>query len=284
MNMTPKPISWGPIQQSDLVRYAGASGDFNPIHYDAEAAQVAGFPRPIAQGMYTAGILAAAVEGWFPDRPVAKFSTRFRLPVSVGDVVETRCVSLMKAGDGLELELDVVRGGDVVVTGHATLGPSRSQAKGPSGAGMPRDAIPSDRAAFLEMWGEFVATDPDEPGDREMGETNWQRTSNVAGSLKCLIVEDDAGTPSGFLLYNVFDFTWSKKPICYLQDIHVRSQSRGKRLGQKLIEFLADRGRANGWYKIFWMTQRHNTSAQKLYQRVATERDYIRFDLMIDDP
>jgi acyl dehydratase len=53
----PSPRTFGPVSQTDIVRFAGAGGDFNPLHHDREFAGAAGFERPIAMGQFTAGLL-----------------------------------------------------------------------------------------------------------------------------------------------------------------------------------------------------------------------------------
>jgi GNAT superfamily N-acetyltransferase len=143
---------------------------------------------------------------------------------------------------------------------------------------MIRPAGPDDREAFLAMWDDFVATDPTEPGDRGLGQLNWDRITDSANPLSCLIAEAE-GEQVGFVLYLAFPFTWSRGDICYLEDIFVRPESRGAGHAARLIEALAAMGREKGWYKIFWMTQAHNVSAQRLYDRLALRRDYIRYDL-----
>ncbi len=72
------------VDRARLVRYAGASGDFNPIHWnDAFAAEV-GLPGVIAHGMFTMGAAVALVEDWAggPDA-VVDYQTRFTRPVAV---------------------------------------------------------------------------------------------------------------------------------------------------------------------------------------------------------
>ncbi|WP_454728718.1 MaoC family dehydratase [Cellulosimicrobium protaetiae] len=72
------------VDRARLVRYAGASGDFNPIHWnDAFAAEV-GLPGVIAHGMFTMGAAVALVEDWAGDPgAVVDYQTRFTRPVSV---------------------------------------------------------------------------------------------------------------------------------------------------------------------------------------------------------
>lgn len=66
------------LDRGDLVRYAGASGDFNPIHWDERTATAVGLPDVIAHGMLTMGTAMQVVVDWAGDPGrVAKCSTRF---------------------------------------------------------------------------------------------------------------------------------------------------------------------------------------------------------------
>ncbi|MCD4524056.1 MaoC/PaaZ C-terminal domain-containing protein [Nocardioides sp. cx-173] len=71
------------ITRADLVRYAQASGDHNPIHQDEAVALSVGLPGVIAHGMYTMALAARAVEGWFPGAQVVSFGCKFTNPVVV---------------------------------------------------------------------------------------------------------------------------------------------------------------------------------------------------------
>lgn len=74
------------VTRADLVRYAGASGDFNPIHWNERFARQVGLPGVIAHGMYTMGIASRAVTGWVGDAGVVvEYGTRFTRPVPVPD-------------------------------------------------------------------------------------------------------------------------------------------------------------------------------------------------------
>ncbi len=81
-------ISYGPIELPDLVRYAGASNDFNPLHYDPSFASSAGQPTIIAQGMLSAGLLASFLTLWFGPDSVRRFKVRFGEPVRPGDILK----------------------------------------------------------------------------------------------------------------------------------------------------------------------------------------------------
>lgn len=72
------------ITRDSLVRYAGASGDFNPIHYRDDVAQSVGLPGVLAHGMLTMGISISPVLDWTEDAgKVVDYSVRFTKPVVV---------------------------------------------------------------------------------------------------------------------------------------------------------------------------------------------------------
>ena len=74
------------VTRADLVRYAGASGDFNPIHWSDRVATGVGLPGVIAHGMYTMGLAGQALAEWAGDpSAVIEFSARFARPVVVPD-------------------------------------------------------------------------------------------------------------------------------------------------------------------------------------------------------
>ncbi|WP_084038597.1 MaoC/PaaZ C-terminal domain-containing protein [Demequina sp. NBRC 110053] len=71
------------VTRDMLVRYAGASGDFNPIHYNDVVAEQVGLPGVIAHGMLTMGLGASVVEEWAGAGNVADYQVRFTRPVPV---------------------------------------------------------------------------------------------------------------------------------------------------------------------------------------------------------
>src|SRR5690606_15027699 len=80
MTLTPQSYA---VTRADLVRYAEASGDPNPIHQDEEVARSVGLPGVIAHGMLTMALAARAVEAWFPGSEVVSLGTKFTNPVVV---------------------------------------------------------------------------------------------------------------------------------------------------------------------------------------------------------
>jgi acyl dehydratase len=116
----------GPIQQIQLTRYAGASGDFNPIHQDDEFARAAGMGGVFAHGMLSMGFVGQAITDWAGATAVRKFGVRFAGIVRLKDVVTCRGRVLAKSSkDDVNLvDLEVWaenQCGEKVVTGRATV-------------------------------------------------------------------------------------------------------------------------------------------------------------------
>jgi acyl dehydratase len=74
------------VTRADLVRYAGASGDFNPIHWSERVATSVGLPDVIAHGMFTMALAGRAVTAWAGDPgALVEYQVRFGRPVIVPD-------------------------------------------------------------------------------------------------------------------------------------------------------------------------------------------------------
>ncbi|MGH8892131.1 MAG: MaoC family dehydratase [Actinomycetes bacterium] len=74
------------VRRADLVRYAGASGDFNVIHWNERVARSVGLPDVIAHGMFTMALAARVVTDWANDPArVLEYGVRFTRPVPVPD-------------------------------------------------------------------------------------------------------------------------------------------------------------------------------------------------------
>jgi acyl dehydratase len=77
----------GPITQTDIVRFAGAGGDFNPLHHDPAFAEQAGFDGVIAMGQMQAGMVAGWLTDWCGVEHLRELDVRFLRPVRVGAVL-----------------------------------------------------------------------------------------------------------------------------------------------------------------------------------------------------
>jgi acyl dehydratase len=110
--------SFGPVTMTDIVRYQGASGDFNPMHHDDELARSAGYPAAFSVGMLGAGYLATYCVDLVGVESVGRLRTRFRGLVFRGETLRVRGRST--AGRHLELTLENERG-EVVIEAQVDL-------------------------------------------------------------------------------------------------------------------------------------------------------------------
>ena len=118
---TELPVREYAVTRADLVRYAGASGDRNPIHWSDRVATSVGLPGVIAHGMYTMALAARAVESWAggPGR-VRELGCKFTKPVAVPDddtgVVVRVAGTVKSVEDGAAtVSLEVTCGGQKVL-------------------------------------------------------------------------------------------------------------------------------------------------------------------------
>jgi acyl dehydratase len=110
------------VTRADLVRYAGAAGDFNPIHWSDRVARTVGLPGVIAHGMYTMALGARAVSAWTGDPAnLVDYAVRFTKPVVVPDddvgaeVIVAGVVKSVADGQA-QIELTVTSGADKVLS------------------------------------------------------------------------------------------------------------------------------------------------------------------------
>ncbi|MEI8081557.1 MAG: MaoC family dehydratase [Actinomycetes bacterium] len=116
------PAQRFPVQRINLIMYAGASGDFNPIHWNERFAKLVGLPNVIAQGMFTMAEAGRVLTDFAGDPArVVHYGVRFTRPVvvtddDIGAVVEVSGEVVQKLDDGtVVIELTAVCGDDTVL-------------------------------------------------------------------------------------------------------------------------------------------------------------------------
>jgi len=108
------------ITRETLVRYAGASGDLNPIHYSDHAAAALGLPGVVAHGMLTMGTAVRAVTEWFGSAELVSYGVRFTRPVvvpddGVGAELEVTATITAIGDEGVTFTLDATCAGEKVL-------------------------------------------------------------------------------------------------------------------------------------------------------------------------
>lgn len=114
------------ISRETFVRYAGASGDFNPLHYDDEYVRNAGYDGVFGQGMFVAGIVSRVVTQWFGIEEVSAFDIRFAEKVLPEETVHAFGVveEVQETPDATAIELALTAEtdeGTELATGTATV-------------------------------------------------------------------------------------------------------------------------------------------------------------------
>ena len=124
---SPHAREYGPISRTDMVKYQGASGDFNPIHHDEEFAKSAGYPSVFSVGMLQAGILGTYATDWLGAANIRNFTVQFREQVWPGDHLVCTGKVAKKYEDGGERKVDIdllvtrVESGGAAIKGSATF-------------------------------------------------------------------------------------------------------------------------------------------------------------------
>jgi acyl dehydratase len=118
------PVRTHTLTRTDLVMYAGASGDFNPMHTDEVSAKAAGLPSVFGHGMFTMGFLASALTDYVGVGNLRSYKVRFTKQTWPDEELTTRIVVTGTRQDGgeklVDLECSVANGdGEVKVAGDA---------------------------------------------------------------------------------------------------------------------------------------------------------------------
>jgi acyl dehydratase len=113
-----KPVVLEPVSRIDLIKYAGASGDYNPIHTIDEEAKKAGLPGIIAHGMWTMGNLAKLFSDYLEVGFIENYSIRFKNMVFLNDVITLHSMLDKVDENNLHFKVNAKNQNDVtVITG-----------------------------------------------------------------------------------------------------------------------------------------------------------------------
>ncbi len=114
------------LARADLVAYAGASGDMNPMHTDEVAAKAAGLPSVFGHGMLSMGIVGRALTDWAGVGNLKEYRARFTKQTWPGETLTTRIVVTSKGQteDGKRVSVDITltnQNGEVKLSGSAVV-------------------------------------------------------------------------------------------------------------------------------------------------------------------
>lgn len=149
-----------------------------------------------------------------------------------------------------------------------------------AGAATVRPIRAADRAAWTRLWEGYLDFYGVELSPA-VTDTLWRRMMEpepaVLGRVACL--GDDV--PVGIVHLVPHKNTWSVRDICYLEDLYVVPEQRGSGIGRALLEAALAEAKARNWARVYWMTQRDNATARKLYDRYAMVDDFVRYTVRL---
>lgn len=138
-----------------------------------------------------------------------------------------------------------------------------------------RPALPSDEPVWRLLWRGYcdfynARIQPD------ITERTWARILDPDSSVTCMVAET-GGNVTGFAHCVVHENTWELLPVCYLEDLYVAPEARGRGVGKALMEWLRNAMRAEGWSRLYWVTHRDNLIARDLYDQFVGADEFVRY-------
>lgn len=134
----------------------------------------------------------------------------------------------------------------------------------------------SDREAWEPLWRAYqVFYEADIP--RETTNLTWERFHDPSELLYALGSFDESNKLVGIAHVIFHRSTWSAKNSCYLNDLYVENDQRGKGTGSALIERVAEFAREKDAGKLYWMTHETNKTAQSVYDKVGFKSGFIQY-------
>lgn len=132
---------------------------------------------------------------------------------------------------------------------------------------------PSDRAAWEALFRAYIdfyqRTEPQEMYDRAWDEFHADSRLHALGARL-------DGRLVGITHFFIHPST-SGPDVCYLQDLFTAPDARGQGAARALIDAVADWARERGCGRVYWLTQESNTTARRLYDKVAENRGFIHY-------
>lgn len=132
-----------------------------------------------------------------------------------------------------------------------------------------------DRQRWDELWAQYLAFYKQEL-PQSTTELAWRRLME-GRELYGFGALDDTDRMVGFVHYHFHLSTWSPTGYCYLEDLFVDPQSRGRRAGRALIEAVYKAADERGVSRVYWHTENTNARAQVLYNEVGYLSPFLQF-------
>lgn len=137
-----------------------------------------------------------------------------------------------------------------------------------------RPITADDEVDWRRLWTAYLAFYETELPEAVYRSTFARLTGGRAGEFEGLLAVLD-GRPVGLAHYLCHRSCWTIDNICYLQDLYADPDVRGTGIGRALIEAVYAKAATAGAPEVYWMTQEFNTTARRLYDRIAEKTPFI---------
>ncbi|MEM0954551.1 MAG: GNAT family N-acetyltransferase [Pseudomonadota bacterium] len=134
-----------------------------------------------------------------------------------------------------------------------------------------------DHVQWQRLWAIYLAY-YETALPEEVSATTWHRLLNADHPHINGLIALEGDEPVGMVHYIFHASTFELADVCYLEDLVVQPESRGKSYGRALIEAVYAAADAAGCPSVYWMTQHFNAVGRRLYDRVGELTPFIRYD------
>lgn len=138
----------------------------------------------------------------------------------------------------------------------------------------------ADEREWREMWRGYNAFYRSNVPERATAAT-FRRVLDPQSPIAGFVAFAD-GVPIGFAHIVLHPHTWSEAPVCYLEDLYVREEARGRGAGRALIEHVIALAKREGWARVYWATQSDNATARRLYDTFCEADGFVRYTVACD--
>ncbi|MBJ7281001.1 MAG: GNAT family N-acetyltransferase [Rhodoluna sp.] len=144
-----------------------------------------------------------------------------------------------------------------------------------------RQIAVEDRSSWLELYHAYLKFYESEPVESST-ELLWNRLTKAEPKIQGLVAESN-GEIVGIAHFHYQLSTWSDTLHCYLEDLYVSEEARGKGLATALIAEVRKFAIEHECSELFWITKESNQTARKLYEKVAAVSDFVRYEIRLED-
>jgi GNAT superfamily N-acetyltransferase len=137
-----------------------------------------------------------------------------------------------------------------------------------------------DKASWQELYIAYLKFYESEPVESST-ELLWNRLTKGEPEIQGLVAVSN-GEVVGIAHFHYQLSTWSDTSHCYLEDLYVAESARGKGVATALIKQVEDLAIQKKCSELFWITKESNSTARKLYEKVATRSEFVRYEKKLE--